>query len=365
MRRYITTVILLLLCVFSFSGCYDYHEINDTAMVSGIAIDTGTEKKYKISAEIVQPAEGEKANPTAKVISEEGDNVESCLKQLVNVAAKELHFSHCKLILFSEEVAKKGISEFIDTFLRDPQFRPDLYLAVSSGKDAAKMLSQGEKSERVCAFEFVSVIENSFTETGSVPPTKLYQFSMDGNVTLLPEFEKKEETYSVAGTRFFRDGKAIAHLKLPQTQSVMLISGEYKQGELLLSTPDGKVPCNINSVTVKREIEGGEEVSVSVEIQCKIRLTSLPVSFELTTKQGVSEAEKILSESLTRKICDDWNHAEENGFSDAFGLEVYLRRHAPALYRQWIREEGEKMIHLDPKCTVVLENFGFTDERIE
>lgn len=351
----------VLFLLFVFCGCSDYHEINETAMVAGIAVDRGETMRYRISVEIIQPAEGESSTPTAKVLQEEGDNAEDCLKRMVNKATKELRFSHCKLILFSKEISEDGIGLLVDGFLRNPEYRADLFLAVTKG-DAQEMLKTGEKEKRISSFDFAKVIRNSFAETGSVPPTKLYQFVMDEGLSILPVFEGKDEGYSIVGSAGFRDGKIFTEMSLPQTQSVMLVSGEYKQGELLLQTKDQTdVPCQIRSVQVSKDIMDGDSPVIFVKIQCKIRLTSLPDGFDISTSRGLKQSEAEISDLLTEKIQEDWEQSKRDHASEVFGLRVYLYRHAPRLYER-CKENGE--IALKVNCSVVLENVGFTDERI-
>lgn len=347
------------------SGCWDYREINDTAMVSGISIDRGEEKSYLVSVEIIKPAESDSATSSAKVLSEEGNSVEDCLKRLVNVATKELQFSHCKLILFSEEVAKEGVSDLVDFFLRDPEYRADLYIAVVSGADASEMLSTGEKEERVCSFEYASVIENSYVETGSVPPTKLYQFPMDGELSLLPAFEKKEEQFSVSGVRGFRNGVQFSSFDLPFSQSILLVSGEYRMGELLLTARDGtEVPCQVRSVKTKKDVNDSDGLAVTAEIKCNIRLTTLPEGFDISTKEAIKRTEAEISRLLMEKIKRDWETALSGDFEDVFGLGVYLYRHAPRKYQEWKDSDSEGKIEFNPSCSVVLENSGYSEERI-
>lgn len=361
----IWTALSVVFLFFSLVGCSDYREINDTAMVAGIGIDRGTRGKYAVSVEIIQPASGESAKPTANVLTDEGDNVEDCLKRLVYVATKELQFSHCKLILFSDDLTEEGIGLLIDAFLRDPRYRSDLFLAVVEGKKASEMLSVGKTEERIASFDYASVIENSYRETGSVPPARLYQFFMDGNYTLLPFFNESEGQYSVGGTFGFYDGKKCGRLDLSSTQSIMLVSGEFPRGELLLVDKVGcGIPCQIRSVETKRKITDGDSLSVTAEIQCNIRLTSLPQGLDLSTQDGVSAAEAEISRLMSEKLRNDWEVSVENHMEDLFGLSVYVYRHAPRLFELWEKGEKGTVIELIPQCRVTLENFGFSDERI-
>lgn len=364
MKRIVLSVVCMGV-LLSLCGCYDYHEINDTAMVAGIAIDQGEESKYSVSVEIIQPADKDSAIPSAKVLSEEGNSAEECLKLLVNAATKELHFSHCKLILFSEDVVKDGIADFVDYFLRDPEFRADLYLGIVSGSKASEMLKTGEDEDKVCSFEYASVIENSYTETGSVPPTKLYQYPMDNNLSLLPMFEKSDDRFSVSGARGILDGVQYAELDLPFTQSVLLVSGEYRRGELLLTTEDGiEVPCQVRSVQTKKTVTKGEDLPVSAKIECDIFLTTLPEGFDITSNEGIKKTEEELARLLEKKINKDWQKALEDGIEDVFGLGIYLYRYAPRQYETWRENNPNARLDFTVNCVITLENAGYSEERI-
>ncbi len=364
MKHFFLIVIsVVLLC--SLNGCYDYQEINDTAMVAGISIDKGKDTAYSVSVEVIQPADSETSTPKAKVLKEAGNSVEDCLKRLVNAATKDLQFSHCKLILFSDEIASQGISGLVDYFLRDSEYRSDLFLAVVSGADASEMLSTGEKESRISSYDYASVIENSYTETGSVTPTKLYQFPMNGNLSILPMFQKNDGQFSVSGSQGFRDGKKYTEMDLDFTQSILLVSGEYQRGELLLRTDDGtEVPCQIRAVKTKKKIAKENSLLVFVTIDCDILLTTLPVGFDISTEEGMKKTESEVAHLLTKKIQEDWNHAVKEEFSDIFGLEIYVYRHAPRLFDEWKNKKNDDDIKLIPQCSVELANFGLSNERI-
>lgn len=356
----------IIIMFLSFSSCYDYREINDTAMVSGIAIDQGEDSGYIVSVEIIQPADSESSSPKAKVIKESGTSVEDCLKRLVNAATKELQFSHCKLILFSDKVVENGINDLVDYFLRDAEYRGDLFLAVVSKSKALEMLSTGEQEERVASYDYVKVIQNSYEETGSVPPTKLYQFFMSGNNTLLPIFEKIDGLYSVSGCAGLDKGKLYGIIDLRQTQSVLLVSGEYRYGELLLKTEEGvEIPCQIRDVNTKKKILNKKDMTVQVTVECDIFLTTLPEEFNISTEEEMQQSEDKIAQLLTQKIEDDWNQAVKDKISDVFGFKEYLYRHSPKEFEDWMQRKSEgETVTLRTECKVELANFGLSDERV-
>lgn len=356
--RTILILVFFSICLSLF-GCADYREINDTALVSGIAVDLGEKRgSYALSVEIVKPSASEGESPKAKVLTQEGRTAEACLNRLVNAATKELLFSHCKLILFSEEVAKEGISEFVDYFLRSPEYRADLFLAIVAGNSAKDMLSVGEKESRVCSFDFAAVIRNSYTETGSVPPTRLYQYPADEPFCMLPMFCRSDDLYEIEGTSCLRDGVQYASLDLQKTKSVLLVSGECRSGEISLISATGDViSCRISEVTVKKSIS--DDLEISLDLSCNLILTSLPDQFDLSTEAGVRRCGKDLSQMLSQRIYGDWTALRREGLSDVFGFSVYVARYAPRLYRNG--KCGKEILLEPPRCTVSIVNLGYSD----
>ena len=352
-------IIVLFPLVFSLFGCSDYREINDTALVSGIAVDRGEKDgSYALSVEIVKPSASENESPQARVLTQEGETAEACLNRLVNAATKELLFSHCKLILFSEEVAKRGISEFVDYFLRSPEYRADLFLAVVSGNSAKDMLSVGEKESRVCSFDFAAVIRNSYTETGSVPPTRLYQYPADAPLCMLPMFCRADDVYEIEGTSCLREGVQYASLDLWQTKSVLLVSGESHSGEITLTAENGDVlSCRISDVKVKKSIS--DDLKISLELRCNLILTALPDQFDLSTESGMNRCCEELSRMLSRRIYGDWTSLRNEGLSEVFGFSVYAARYAPRSYRNG--ESGKEISFDSLRCSVSLVNLSYSD----
>ena len=90
----LTLVLLLPL----FGGCLDSHEIETLAIVSGLAVDRGEEKTFRVTAELISS----KSEQTSSLsVSAEGDTVYDCIRSLVSPAGKTLYLSHCKVCVLS------------------------------------------------------------------------------------------------------------------------------------------------------------------------------------------------------------------------------------------------------------------------
>ncbi len=141
-------IALVLLSSFFLSGCYDYIEPNDLAYVVAIGIDKGTnENLFNYTLQFARPTQisggsseeggsGEKTIGTVKV---EAPSIYSAVNVANHVISKTFTLSHTKIIVISNEIAKSGIGDIVDTIGRSTDIRPSVFLCVSSD-EAAKYL---------------------------------------------------------------------------------------------------------------------------------------------------------------------------------------------------------------------------------
>lgn len=347
--------------VLSLFGCYDYREINDTVLVAGIAVDAGEKSRYAVTAEIVTPEGGDTPSHSCELLTREGETVEICLKSMIFEANRQLQFSHCQLVIFSEQIARQGIGDTVDYFLRDPEFRPDLHLAVFIGGNA-KELFEADR-DGIWAQDHLSVIRNITKESGTTPDRRMYEFQMDRR-SLLPVWERVEnDTFDVNGSAGFRDGKMCCRLDREMTQSVLIVTGEFLRGETVLRAEDGEpVLCQIRSAKTKRSV--GEDLSMAVSVSCAVNLISIPGNMDLSDAKGMRDAEEKLTRYLSGRIASDRERCDETQ-AEFWGAEEYLFRHVPDKTDQW-RRDGKNFtsdLSVSFDARVRIENFGYSEER--
>ena len=151
-KKGILMLSLLIFFAISFSVYIHEENIDDLAYVIAIGVDKGTEDSLSISFQISLPSKSknsssdsssENSNDNSKQESKdttiktvECKSIISGLNSVDNIASKRIDLSHCKLIIFSEEVAKDGISNFIYTLENKLELRSNCSILVS--KTSAK-----------------------------------------------------------------------------------------------------------------------------------------------------------------------------------------------------------------------------------
>lgn len=205
------TLILLL----SFSGCYDANEPNDYAYVIAIGIDKAKEEnEYEISIQFAKPAqisgsgseEGGSGGETLGLVTVEAPTIYSGINIANNIVSKRFQLSHTKIIVISEEIAKKGINNIIDTIVRSSDLRPNMYITVA--KEGAK--------------EYLASVEPEM----EINPVKYYQLIFENKSS---EFVPK----SVSQNIYF-------YINSSERDVVLPMVSESKEGEKKLEATEEK-----------------------------------------------------------------------------------------------------------------------------
>lgn len=132
-RIFVITVIILLLVAFSES--YKSLSIEKLAYVVAIGIDSSKTKGYNFSFQFTNVTSNTESGTSEKspsiVNSVEAPSIGSAINLMNTYIGKRLNLSHCKVIVFGEDVAVEGISKHVYTLMNDTQIRPSANIVVS------------------------------------------------------------------------------------------------------------------------------------------------------------------------------------------------------------------------------------------
>ncbi len=137
---------IIIFCAVAFSGYLHEQDINDLAYVIAVGFDVGNDDKLKLTFQISIPSGnssgssggGDGSSSSEKGVSDtlnqtvECNSFNSGLNTANNIISKRLNLSHCKFIIFSEELASQGISDYIYTLENNIELRSNCNILVST-----------------------------------------------------------------------------------------------------------------------------------------------------------------------------------------------------------------------------------------
>lgn len=177
MKKFVLIIITLFILLIS-SGCYNYKEINDMAIVSSIGIDKDNKNdKYIVSAQIMNSKESEDSEDSQiTVYTKEGDTVHEALRNITLKSPRKLYGNHLSKIVLSEEVAKEGIDNILDTFNRVTEVRNEFIITIVKEDKASDVLKVLTTTESIPA-EYVKLsLKIADKTSGLTYATKLDEF---------------------------------------------------------------------------------------------------------------------------------------------------------------------------------------------
>ena len=141
MKKYILILLLFI------SGCQNYSELNQLAIVTAAGIDKD-KGKYEVSVLIANSPKVNSSNKEGEakttVYKAKGKTIGEAIKMIELKSPKELYFSHINCIIISNEIGKEGFLKVADYFMRNPETRNRFYLLqIDKGKssDVLKIIS--------------------------------------------------------------------------------------------------------------------------------------------------------------------------------------------------------------------------------
>ena len=158
MKKLFIITIIIFLC----SGCFNYVEINDLVLISGIGIDY-KDDKYIVSAEaLYQNKENSDSNfEWGQVISASGTSLSSAFTNLSISLDKSPYYAHLKVVIISEEIANNHLNDLFDFFLRNNDIRNIFSLVVSYNTSPEVILSKSNEYSPVVSEKIKELLENN------------------------------------------------------------------------------------------------------------------------------------------------------------------------------------------------------------
>lgn len=326
MRKFFIILILLLT-----SGCWNYQELNEYAIVTGMAVDI-EDNKYKISFLIANGNKNENEQTKTSIITGHGDSIYDAIKDISLMSPKELYISHLSVVIISEELAQKGISNLIDFLLREPQSHQNFYLLITKDDNPDDVLSilsplaeypsqnitsnvstSEELQAKVSDANF-NLFISKFFETGFEPIMNSIIVVGNSDLGEKPDSldKPKQDAYTKLDTiSLFKGDKLVAWSNKEESIGINMVLGEitnlyftinYKDGYFVTNSNDYKVKYDLtkDKIIINASAKGDIiEINCNIDIEDDKVIKDLEKKVEMKMKEHIESAIKLAKKYQT------------------------------------------------------------------
>ena len=276
-KKLLLILFILLILLTSLTGCYDARGSEDRAYAIALGLDISNDDLLLLTLQFSIPdsgsnSSGSSQSNTTDSITVKCNSINSGLSLIDSYINKEVDLSHCKAIIISEELASKGLSEYIDTFANNIEVRPDCNLIISKCP-ASIFIQNATPFVETLTARYYQVALSSSEYTGYTTSTKLADFissfqtkfiqpyailgglntgntlnfnynykntfnnESDGNYVAGQSPILDKERVEIFGTAIFQDGKLVGELNGIETICHLLVTNELKNCTLSIPNP--------------------------------------------------------------------------------------------------------------------------------
>lgn len=350
MKKFVLIIITLFILLIS-SGCYNYKEINDMAIVSSIGIDKDNKNdKYIVSAQIMNSKESEDSEDSQiTVYTKEGDTVHEALRNITLKSPRKLYGNHLSKIVLSEEVAKEGIDNILDIFNRITEVRNEFIITIVKEDKASDVLKVLTTTESIPA-EYVKLsLKIADKTSGLTYATKLDEFislylkkGIDPVVPVLKidKKEKKGTTINnitttnpiskivIEDLAVTNKGKLETYLKNEEVIGYNFLRNQIQKMIIPVKCDDENNYVSIlilKNKTKSNTVKKDNEYIINFNINSEAIITEYNCKKDLTDEKVIKKLEKDTEKKIKRYIKKSLNKQKETK-GKFLGLEriIYL-----------------------------------------
>lgn len=376
MRLKRTLLIFIIISNILMTGCWSSREINTLAISVCMGIDK-TDDGYLVTQQIINPralAAKKTVNEAPVIVySETGKDIFETIRRLTTKCPRKIYFSHMKLVIFGEELAKNGIKEVIDFLARDHEFRTDFNFVVAKGTTAHEVMGMLTSLESIPAMEMynsLNVSEKSWAPTKSLRMIELVnsivakgldpvisgveltgESQYTGSIDVLKQPSGyKRLKYTNIGV--LKEDRLVGWLNENEGKGYNYIRGKVKNTVGYTYLPnDVKITFEINSTKtdIKVVVKKGKPV-VNVNIHLIANISTVDGEFDVTKEENAHLVSKYISNKLTTNCQKAVSRVKEEFNSDIFGFGEAIHRQHPKLWhkleKNWDKEFPKLQVNI-------------------
>ncbi|MHA7965507.1 Ger(x)C family spore germination protein [Paenibacillus sp. CAU 1782] len=344
----------LLVCPL-LGGCWDRKEINDLALVTGVAIDQWDDKNIEVSIQIYIPqasmqggesiGKASSGSGTTFVQSAYGENIADALSQLQMKFSRKIFWGHSEVYIFGADKVKHGVREDLDFLMRDSEPRERAFVFVSKGK-GKKVLEKHSILERNTSEVLREMANNKMSITSSIAHLN-EMLDNESKTALLPWVEllqapnQKDPTRGVGyinGTAILHNDKLVGVADNGETRGILWTINEMESATLTIRPEDSKGTLSVkllrNRSRVEPSIKNGEW-SVTIEVECKNQLIQNTSEININQSSASLHAiEQQLEKNIEQRINQAVNDAKNKYKADIFNFAGAFHRKYPDIWKK-------------------------------
>lgn len=372
--------LIICLTLLFLTGCWDRTEVNNLALIMAAGIDKSKNNMIELSVQVFipRPAESDQQNGMSSrtnssqtfVRSAEGETIADAMARLQEVLTRRIFWGQNEVLVIGEKLAKEGVSDQIDFWLRHSEPRISADVFISKGR-AKRVLESMPELERDSAKQLHELVK---TQIGVKVTVKdlAQMLSGESDAAVLPWVEKlpaahlgsnKRDTPFINGVAIFKGDKMVGRLDAKATRGILWPRNEMRSGVITLSLKNKTGYISLNLLRSQNElvptITNGKW-SMLIKTDTALEVIQNTTNLNLFQPEIIKEAEQRASQEIEDRERLAFSEAQKKLNADIFGFAEAFQREYPEVWKTKKNEWNEifRQVDISFHTNVTIEKTG-------
>lgn len=306
-KKLFILITIITISIFS-TGCWNYYELSDLAIVTSIGIDK-IDDEFKISLIIANTSSdtsGSEIQAKTTILTGTGKTMNEAFVDAKTKSSKEIYTGHFSLLLISEDVANQNMYEVLESILRNPESIRKVAFVIAKNKTSNEILKTLSPLETFPSETILLNIRNSVNSIGISHEVNVSDFVYNivnyGIDNMLPTITiegiedeensteslkdiEMESVLKVDEIALFKDYKIVGYLDYEYSKNINILTNKVKslttnincyddlEKYISIKIDDPKTTIELTTKPLKYKFNVKAEGSI-YETNCKLDLKS-------------------------------------------------------------------------------------------
>lgn len=361
--------IILCACMLIQTGCWDQKQYEEIGFILQMGFETDPNGKLLMS--LTYPVVSEDIEKKVNFLYTSSEKlIRASREKLRDVAGKNLQGGKIQLVYFSKEIARKGINQFFEVFLRDPENPLLANVVIVDGSPKEMMELSLDYKDKPRSAIYMNELLRDARRRLSTPETRIYDFTIYKYAKTIdpvtPLIKYNNKNIEVAGSALFSGDQFVG--EIDADQSILLNVLMSKKGEFEY-TAHGHILGEGNSIkegaiilatgnTRKVKINVTEKIpSINITLNIKAHLVENDGEHSLDETRNKEKLEKSIEDQMKNDFLKLIRQLQDAG-SDPVGFNEMLRSKKNSYWKTINFKEIYKDIDFKVDVNLNIESYG-------
>ena len=369
--------ILLLCTILLFTGCWNYTELNNMAIITGLSIDKKGEE-YEINLMVsnsqnVQSSNKEGSAQTS-ILTGTGKGILEAIREAELYSPKRLYIGHLSVIIASTEVAQEGLEKILDYLMREPESRKKFYFVIANKAKAGDVLKVVSPLEVFPSQNIALNIQSAAQEEAVTRDMTYSNFLSDiltegkqptlTSITVIGDVDKGEKNENIQKTdpdsiiklgpiAIFKNDRLLGFASDDESSGINLFNNAIKQMHVTTKCDDSFITTNLREIKVGKKVKfENDQPKITLTMKATASIKEINCRRNLEDRKVILDIEKELREELESILQKGIDAAQKTYKSDVLGLGSLVYQKNP---KYWYKNRDQWDDEIFPKLEIKLD----------